>query len=115
MFIIGTPHAKGAGYLQANTGGHNNRQTEADIRTCTHCQTVINLSLWKDDGGYCSRCQAPICGQCADRMLTHGCEPFIAQIERACEVRHSLEQFRRLAGLDAPPADYKPQIFIGGR
>lgn len=110
-FIIGTPHTKGSGILEANTGGPNSRRIVGDVRTCTHCQTVIIMQDWKEDGGYCGRCKAPICGPCADKMLTRGCEPFLAQIERGMREAHKLDQFRRLAGLDSPPADYIPKIF----
>ncbi|MDX2059937.1 MAG: hypothetical protein SFV24_19160 [Gemmatimonadales bacterium] len=68
------------------------------------------MQAWKEDGGFCGRCMAPICGPCADRMLTHGCEPFIAQIERAVDVRYKLDQFRKMAGLDTPPPNFVPKI-----
>jgi hypothetical protein len=42
---------------------------------------------------------APICGPCADRMQTRGCEPFIKQIEQALEAGYRRSQFRKLAGL----------------
>ena len=42
-FIIGTPHTRNAGYLGADTGGHNSRKVEADIKICTHCETVIAM------------------------------------------------------------------------
>lgn len=106
--MIGTPHTRGAGYFVNNVASQ--RRQEADVRTCTHCQAVILMQSWKDDGGFCGRCMAPICGPCADRMLTHGCVPFIAQIERAVGVRYKLDQFRKMAGLDAPPAGYVPKI-----
>lgn len=112
-FIIGTPHTKGSGNLQANTGGHRNRKIEGDVKTCTHCQTVIIMQAWKEDGGWCGRCQAPICGPCADRMLTHGCEPFIAQIEKGLNKAYKLEQMRKVAGLDSPPPGYIPSIIVG--
>lgn len=111
-FIIGTPHTRGCGNLTANTGGHRDRKIEADIRTCTHCQAVINMQSWKEDGGWCGRCQAPICSPCADRMLTHGCEPFIAQIEKSMKTAQRLDQFRKLAGLDSPPPGYEPKIIL---
>jgi hypothetical protein len=111
-----TPHTKGAGYFLDNQRlGVNNGRKEADIRTCTHCESVILMQLWKDDGGFCGKCMAPICGPCADRMLTHGCEPFIKKIEAAFENVVNLAQHRKIAGLDAPPADFVPKIIVGAQ
>jgi len=109
-----TPYTKGAGYFLDNQNlpvGQGRK--ESDIRTCTHCETVIDLyGPWKDDGGFCGKCFAPICGPCADRMLTHGCEPFIRKIEQAVDGTVKLAQHRRIAGLDAPPADYVPKVMV---
>lgn len=102
-FVIGTPHVHNCGHLDSHTGGHNSKHVQRDVQCCTHCQKVIFLDEWKDDGAWCGRCQAPICGPCGDRMATHGCEPYIAQIEKAFALENKLAQFRKLAGLDAPP------------
>jgi hypothetical protein len=45
-------------------------------------------------------------------MLTHGCEPFIKRIEQAVEHSVSLAQHRKMAGIDAPPADFRPKIMV---
>lgn len=110
---IGTPHRHNAGYFCNDI--ETNRKQEADIQLCRHCETVIRLQAWKEDGGWCGRCMAPICGPCADRMLTYGCEPFIRQIDAAFDSAVKLAQYRKLAGLDAPPADFQPKIIVGGR
>jgi hypothetical protein len=47
-------------------------------------------------------------------MLTHGCEPFLKKIEMAFEDTVKLAQYRKLAGLDAPPKDFKPAIQVQG-
>lgn len=96
-FYIGTPYARGAGYFVNNKDA--SRKQEDDVLTCTHCQCIILLRAWRDDGGFCSRCMAPICAKCADRMLTNGCEPFVAQVERAVKAAGKLDQFRKMAGL----------------
>ena len=101
-FIIGTPHTKGAGYYNNNDTPSGGKLTEADVRTCLHCQAIILLQKWKEDGGWCGRCNAPICGPCADRMEFFGCEPFIAQIEKEFNTSEKLFAFRKLAGLDPP-------------
>jgi len=117
MASILTPYTKGAGYKLNNQNfSVNNGRQEADIRLCSHCEVVLELQgKWKDDGGFCGKCMAPICGPCADRMLTHGCEPFIKRIEQAVEHSVNLAQHRKLAGLDAPPADWKPKIMVAQR
>jgi len=109
--IIGTPHTHNAGYLLNNSSDAKTRQ-QADIQLCTHCETVIILQKWKEDGGWCGKCMAPICGPCADRMLTHGCEPFIRKIEAAFETAVKLKQHRRLAGLNDPPANHVPKLIL---
>jgi len=80
-FRIGTPHTRGAGYF-VNDRALNSRQ-EAHVRTCPHCQSIIKLEEWKAEGGWCSRCQAPICNQpsCIARTARLGCIPFVKQIE----------------------------------
>lgn len=102
MIIVGTPHAKGAGYFVNDDTPSGGKKVEGDVRTCTHCQKILVMQHWKDDGGWCGRCGAPVCGPCADRMDTHGCEPFIAQIERAMKMQPRLHEFRKLAGLEQP-------------
>lgn len=111
MHIIKTPHRHGAGYFLNNKALR--RKDEADVQQCKHCESVILMQKWAEDGGWCGRCNAPICGPCADRMLTHGCEPFLKKIEAAFDMTVKLAQFRKLAGLDAPPADYEPKILVG--
>lgn len=108
--VIGTPHTHNAGYFCNNIARIN--KDEADVQCCKHCERVILMQQWKDDGGFCGRCMAPICGPCADRMLTHGCEPAIKKIEAAFDMTIKLAQFRKLAGLDAPPADFVPKIMV---
>jgi hypothetical protein len=111
--IIGTPHARGAGYYCNDDTASGGVKSQADIRTCTHCQAIIKMQEWKQDGGWCGQCSAPICPTCADRMLTHGCEPFIKKLEQALEMSSQLHHFRKLAGLEAP--EPTRSIFTGIR
>ena len=99
-FIIGTPHTHNAGYLGVETGGHNSRRVEADIQTCTHCQAVINMTSWKEDGAWCGKCQAPICGPCGDQMLLTGCLPYVKRLEMILESDEQRAQLRRLLGIE---------------
>lgn len=98
----------GEGYfLNAEESGRHRQ--EAAVLSCAHCQKVLFLHdvpgqvNWRQDGGWCRREMKPLCGPCADRALTFGCEPFIKQIEQTANLRVRLEQFHKLAGLDPPP------------
>lgn len=113
-FRIGTPHARNAGNLAGQTGGHDSKKYEHDIQCCPHCQAVIKLDVWKDDGGWCGKCRKPICGPCAERALTEGCVPFIARLEREWKMAGKLAQFRKLAGLDHVPTTHTKKIIVGG-
>jgi ribosomal protein S27AE len=84
-FIIGTPHARGAGYYRSDNKTSGGKLVEADFKTCAHCQMGMLMTAWKEEGGWCGKCMKPICHFCADRMLTHGCEPFEAKIAAAIE------------------------------
>jgi hypothetical protein len=109
MLFIGTPHTKGAGYFCNDNTASGGIKQEGDVRTCTHCQAVIIMQDWKSldaagklGGGFCMRCNAPVCGACNHRMMTHGCEPFIKKIDKELDATVKLDQFRKLAGLDTP-------------
>lgn len=85
MIIVGTPHTKGAGYFVNDK--EERKKQEADVQTCAHCQSVILMQLWKQDGGWCGQEMKPICGPCATRAMTHGCEPFLKKIEKYAEAQ----------------------------
>ena len=106
-----TPHTHNAGYFCNDI--ETARKTEADVQVCKHCECVILMQKWKDDGGFCGKCMAPICGPCADDMLIYGCVPALKKIEMALNLGDKLKQFNKLAGLDAQPADYQPAIILG--
>lgn len=107
-FMIGTAHTHNAGYYRNDDTPSGGGKVEADVQTCTHCQRVLLMQGWKEDGGWCGKCSAPICGPCADRMVTHGCEPFMQQLEAGFDHAVRLAAFRKLAGLDTAP----PQALI---
>jgi hypothetical protein len=85
-----TPYTKGAGYLLNNK---NDKKQEADIRTCTHCQAIIKMQEWKEEGAWCHKCFAPICSKCGKRAETFGCEPFLKKIERQAELMMRFQKF----------------------
>lgn len=108
-FAIGTPFSRGAGYYVGDKDLKTRR--EADVATCPHCERVIFLQKWKDDGGFCGKCMKPICGPCADRAMTFGCEPFMQKLEKYAENTMRFEQYRRVVGLE--PATPRPLILPG--
>jgi len=54
---------------------------EFDSKSCPHCQAVINMTTWKKEGGYCFKCDAPICHPCWGLMQKYGCTPFLRQVD----------------------------------
>lgn len=74
-----------AGFLLNDDRASGGKRTEADVLICEHCQHTLIGSSWRDDGGWCGRCGAPVCGSCADRMQTEGCTPFVRKIEEALD------------------------------
>lgn len=95
----------GAGYLVNDNTASGHGKQEADVVLCPHCQKVIELSKWRaaDGGnGWCMKCASPICGPCANRLLTEGCKPFMAEIEKMLQRDYARAQFRKVAGLEPP-------------
>ena len=93
----------GCGYLFVDNRANHGGVEEADIVLCPHCETTINLQKWRNQtdwekyrkvggGGYCHKCEAPICGMCLDRLLTHGCEPAKKRIDKSFERVNRIRQ-----------------------
>lgn len=83
-FIIGTPHTHNAGYLRNDDRASGGQLTEADIQTCKHCQAAINMQEWAQEGGWCARCESPLCNNpvCVEETARLGCVPFTKKIEQ---------------------------------
>ena len=79
--IVLTPYTKGAGYFMDGKKLNVSQRKEADIQTCAHCQAIIKMQEWKEDGAWCGKEMKPICGPCGTRALNFGCEPFLKKIE----------------------------------
>jgi len=112
-FVIGTPHASGAGYYNNDDRPSGGKQQQADVRTCTHCQKIVLLQAWKEEGGWCSRCMAPICDFCADRMLVFGCEPFMKQVEQYSDMVAKLPRSYTQPAVREQPAPSRALILPG--
>jgi hypothetical protein len=115
-FRIGTPHRRNAGNLNMTTGGERSQQVEDDIQTCPHCQSVIRLSQWKQEGGFCRKCMKPICNNpdCVKRTAELGCVPFTQALEQEWRLQGKLQAFRKLAGLD-PQAPTQSRVITAER
>jgi hypothetical protein len=110
-FIIGTPHTHGAGYFKNDDRTSGGKLAEADVQTCAHCQKIIKMQQWDADVGWCRYECKPVCGPCNKRMQTHGCEPFLKQIETHVETLVKLEQHLKIGGF-APTRKEGPQALV---
>jgi hypothetical protein len=96
----------GVGYRISDNRASGGKKVECDILTCTHCQAVLDATSMKNgagENGWCRRCNAPICGLCADKMLTGGCLPYIKQVEMAVDAQYRRAQLMKIAGLQEQP------------
>ena len=96
--------ADGAGYYINDERASGDGVDEADVLTCPHCEKIIKLQDWRKEreqggGGWCRKCQAPVCGPCLDRMLVFGCEPWLKRIDRAFEENYRRAQNRKVLGI----------------
>ena len=90
---------RGAGYTMNDNRSAGGVKTEADIVCCSHCQRAMQLPDWKQDGGWCGKCNQHVCGPCADLMLTRGCEPFTRKIEALINRNYHAKQLARMLGI----------------
>jgi hypothetical protein len=105
-FIVGTPHTHNAGYFRNDDRLSGGKLSEADVQTCPHCQGLIKMQEWHLDGGWCAKCQAPLCNvpACVEETSRLGCVPFSRKLEALIR-----ERFR------APPLEaIKSNIIVGG-
>ena len=109
MIIIGTPHSKGAGYYLNDDRPSDGKKSEADIRTCPHCQAIIKMQEWSKAPvqNFCIKCMAPACNDPA----CHECIPFIRKIEQFTDALIKYQSFVKMAGLD--PVELPSTLFTG--
>ena len=102
--------SNGAGYMINDNRANHTGVQECDIVCCSHCSRTIDLQKWRKHedwetqgahggGGWCPKCMAPVCGLCAERMMTHGCEPAKMKIDAAVEATYRKQQNRRILGI----------------
>lgn len=90
----------GAGYFRQNNRASGGRLVEADVVGCSHCQCTMLKADWSADGGFCHCCDAPVCGPCADAMLTGGCIPFTKKLEQQIDRAYRARQNAMVMGLE---------------
>jgi len=112
MILIGTPHTRNSGYYLSDNRAAGDGKREADIRTCTHCQAIIKMQAWKDEGAFCRECFAPICVNCGTEMKATGvCVPFMKRIDLFTDTLVKYQQHLKIAGLEPKSP---PKILITG-
>lgn len=87
-----------------------NSRVEDDVQVCAHCQRTLRKTEWRKNGGMCFGCKKPLCLTCAKVVHATGCKPFAAAMEESLESAERHAQFRRIAGLDAPPTIYLGEV-----
>jgi len=94
MIIIGTPHTRNSGYYLNDDRNSGGAKSEADVRTCPHCQAVIKMQEWAKAPvqNFCLKCMAPACNNeaCQD------CVPFMKRIQQ--HIESQLRRLRLLSG-----------------
>jgi hypothetical protein len=103
-FVIGTPHTHNAGYVRNDDRVSGGKLLEGDVQTCPHCEAVIIMQQWKLDGGWCAKCEAPLCNNpsCIAETAKLGCVPFVRKIEKFLGSQEKFATYLRMAGLEPP-------------
>ena len=109
MIAIGTPHTRNSGYYQKTDPNNKNKEAEADIQTCPHCQAVIKMQEWSKATvqNFCIKCMKPACNHPA----CFECIPFIKKLEIFTDAVIKYERFLKMAGVD--PVNPPPLIITG--
>jgi hypothetical protein len=89
----------GQGYFLNDNTCSGGLRIEDDLINCRHCQRSMLRCDWVQEGGFCHRCDAPICSTCADPRLTGECKPIQQQIDEVLNARYHREQNARLLGI----------------
>lgn len=87
------------GYRYADERCSGGTVQEDECVCCAHCQKLLFLRAWRVDGGWCGRCDAYICGLCADRMVVTGCVPFKRLVDDALDRIYHATQNAKVLGL----------------
>lgn len=78
----------------------NDRKIEDAFLICSHCEQGMLRQAWKQRGGMCMVCDAPICTTCHGRTAKFGCEgPSVRKLERAVNELYRREQNAKILGI----------------
>lgn len=88
-----------SGYVLNDDRASGGQLIEQDIVCCPHCQATLKVVQWQIEGGWCGRCNAHICVQCAVKMDTEGCVPFVKLVDEALNHQAQDEAYRKALGL----------------
>jgi len=90
----------GAGYYLNDNRASGGKKAEDDLFICTHCEQTLLKAVWKQAGGMCTVCAAPICITCYDRTHRFGCEgPMVKKLETAVNEAYRREQNAKVLGI----------------
>lgn len=88
------------GYVFNDDRASGGQVTEQDIVCCTHCQATLKRTEWEIEGGWCGNCNSHICIQCAVKMDTEGCVPFVKLVDEALNKQAKDRAYRQALGLE---------------
>jgi len=80
------------GYLLKWTDGGAKIELEADTVSCSHCQRVMTVQHWKQEGPWCYCCAHAICLPCLAINRKTGCVPFMKQVDLALRRQKLLQE-----------------------
>ena len=103
-FLIGVPHTHNAGFFESRYSA-DSQTVRDDVQTCPHCQAVIKMREWRTAGGWCGKCEAPVCNnaECVAETARVGCVPFLKKIETYANTLVKFDQHLKIAGLEPSP------------
>src|SRR5882724_8783908 len=89
------------GYLYNDNRASGGELLEADIKTCPHCQKILEIPKLQTEGDWCGQCGSPICIPCAKLMDASGgiCLPFKKIIDQAIDQEARDRAYKRALGL----------------
>ena len=112
MIGVGTPHVRGAGYLEADQNLPPSQREKADVQSCAHCQAVIRMQQWAKGGAWCHKERKPLCLACGKIALTRGCEPIAAKIDAYVERAMREELLDPTARYEGAPAIVPTRLIV---
>lgn len=90
----------GMGYYMNDDRASGGKLAEDDIFICSHCDQTIKKSAWKQGGGMCMVCSAPVCLTCYGKTKTQGCNgPAVRKLEAAINEAYRREQNAKVLGI----------------